>query len=83
LQRISETLVPLAVGTQFQDAYRQNMIEDPGCIPMIVGLTKSIGLICIYLINTLNPVTYKITISHALHIFQKARTLSGKYQLLS
>jgi len=83
LQRISEALVPLAQTAQFQDAYRQNRIEDPGCIPMIVGLMKSIGLICIYLINTLNPVTYKITISHALHIFQKARTLSGKYQLLS
>ena len=68
----------LCVDDQIVMAIKSNrLIQD---MDRIMDIVETIGNVCRYLVNTLNPVTFKLTI-HALRvIFDKCRTLLYKYR---
>jgi len=61
-------------------AYKQNKIEDN--LKETLENIKEIGDICKHMVNTLNTVTYRITITHCQSLFEKSKTLVYKYRLI-
>ena len=60
--------------------YKKNKIEDN--MKETLEKVKDIGDICKHMVNTLNTVTYKITITHCQSLFTKSKTLVYKYRLI-
>ena len=60
--------------------YKQNKIE--GSLKETLSQVKSLGDVCKHLVNTLNPVTYRITLKHCQTLFEKSKTLVYKYRLV-
>ena len=60
--------------------YKQNKIE--GFMKETLSQVKGLGDVCMHMVNTLNPVTYRITLKHCQTLFEKSKTLVYKYRLV-
>jgi len=78
LQHISDNL--LTISEDVMKCYKRNKIDED--LEPTLQRLRALGDICRYMANTLNQVTYRITLKVCRDIFERCRTLVYKYRLV-
>ena len=78
LHHISENL--LTISEDVMKCYKHNKIEED--LEQTLQRLRALGDICRYMANTLNQVSYRITLKVCRQIFERCRTLVYKYRLV-
>jgi len=79
LQYLSDNL--LGLSDDVIQSYKSFTIDSMDAGEILRAL-RALGSVCRTLTNTLNPVTFRITVGLSIQIFERARSLGFKYRLL-